>query len=128
MKELWEYVYPETPPEGYTWSKEQEWTCPIHDNPVNDYDYYACDKECCVVCRLCDDATWRWTGEWKLSANLHGLNKIMLQYYLPKIKEQLNQTSFLTLLQKEINAVRGDMLEFSKHPTRRQGNQEGVSS
>lgn len=89
-----EYIWPEDPPEGYRWSRETVWSCPIHASPPEEYEDEYCAKPCCV-CIPCSNGEWIWTGKYELALNLHGLNKMIQLHYLQHIKNQLQSEVLL---------------------------------
>jgi hypothetical protein len=77
-------------PEGYVWRREMQWSCPLHDEPL---DYHECDCPYCTVgygCDTCDVAGYEPTGWWAASYDFTGLTQVIKELYVPQIMEQLN--------------------------------------
>jgi hypothetical protein len=97
-KQLWEYEYPEEPPEHYFWAKEYKWSCPVHEYDVNEGS--DCSELCCTECELCLTAANVWTGRWQLYPDLSTTAKLIRDIYLPAVTEQLNSEVLLHELSK----------------------------
>lgn len=67
----------------------EEWTCRLHPfGPIDEDDYDCGIPE--FGCSCATRARWRRTGELRLLIE-HPISKVLKEWYVPSIKEQLNQ-------------------------------------
>lgn len=103
-------AYPDELPPGFAWRTVEEWTCPVHAQPLAAW--YDADEDepfdfdfTPYGCTCGRGARWQETGEHIVvlaSAGVVDMSEIIRELYTPQVVEQLNsECLFTALLERE---------------------------